>query len=251
MQGGYLLGSEQLEKVKDTALYYPCSGNDLRTPIEIFSPYVTDFWFVDRGYFSTGHQDTQRYGFDLPADQQPAVLAGDERYQFLGRDIRGPSDWPSRNPKIKPCVLTEAYRHVATGREIRIHRRRGYGYSGFRKEIVPGTLGVFLSRGDSQGEGGSGNTWLNPEHIDEVCQKLVDGGLMALDGSDGCRWVRRYETGGVYREFFGRAQEVSDIAEELIRSRHSFADKAGRWFDCVGYAGRRYGPTMIWQVWGE
>ena len=28
----------------------------------------------------------------------------------------------------------------------------------------------------------------------------------------------------------------------------AFQDNKGRRFTCVGYAGKKYGPTMIWQV---
>ena len=248
MTDGLILGREYLERVKDSVLYYPCSGNDLRVPIEMFSPYVTDFWFVDRGYFSSGHHDTRSYRYDLPADRQPGVLVHDDRYQLLDTEIRGPCNWSPRDPDIVPCVLSERYLHIESAREIRIHRRRGYGVSGFRKEIEAGKLGVFFYRGDSQGEGGSGNLWLSGRRIAEVCDKLIEGGLLVLDGSDGCRWRRTFEKGGVYKEFFQRQHEVERDPALLMASRRGFWDEAGRRFDCVGYAGMRYGPTMVWRL---
>jgi hypothetical protein len=59
-------------------LFYPGSGNDLLVPIQLFSPFVTDFWFVDKGYFSPGHQDTHYDGLDIPATMQRPLLADDE-----------------------------------------------------------------------------------------------------------------------------------------------------------------------------
>ena len=79
----------------------------------------------------------------------------------------------------------------------------------------------------------------------------MDEGLLVLDGSDGCRWWRTFEKGGVYKEFFQRRNEVERCPELLIASRRAFTDRVGRRFDCVGYAGLRYGPTMIWQVQKE
>jgi hypothetical protein len=45
------LDKEILERINNSKLFYPCSGDDWEIPIELFSPYVTDFWFVDKGYF--------------------------------------------------------------------------------------------------------------------------------------------------------------------------------------------------------
>jgi hypothetical protein len=234
---------DKLKCIEGTKLFYPCSGNDLITPIEIFSPYITDFWFVDRGYFSSGHQDTRYYGFDAPADRQEPILNKDKRYKFIAKTIIGMSDWDRKNRDIEPCILTETYRHIGMNKEIRIHRRRGYGYSAFRHENI-NPLGVFFYRGDSAGEGGSGNLWLKQERIESVCSKIIDGGLFVSDGSDGSMYRRR---SGVYREIYRRDKPSADI-HQLIKSRKSFTDKGNRVFFCVGYAGDRYGPTMIWQI---
>jgi hypothetical protein len=47
------------ESVRGKTLFYPCSGMDLMSPIALFSNYIDDFWFVDRGYFSPWHQGHQ------------------------------------------------------------------------------------------------------------------------------------------------------------------------------------------------
>lgn len=241
------LEPQALEGVADTALFYPCSGNDLMTPIRLFSPFVTDFWFVDRGYFSPGHQDTKRYGFDAPADQAKPVLAGDADYDLVGTSIRGQPEWPWTVREIEPCTLTETYRHLPTGRRIKVRRRRGYGFSAFRQEIRQ--IGVFFYRGDSPGEGGSGNLWLSPKHINEICSKLIDGGLLVTDGSQQTQG-RRFSSGGGYRllaKYHG-GRPRPDNPEELVRTTESFMDPKGRTFSCIGYAGERYGPTLAWKV---
>jgi len=244
----WILHEEKLERVKDLSLFYPCSGYDIYTPIEIFSPYITDFWFVDRGYFSSGHQDTAGLGWDIPADRQSPVLSADKRYKFLGRKIKGSPNWDPENKDIEPCVSSETYCHIQSGREIRVHRRRGYGFSAFRNEQSIGKLGVFFYRGDSSGEGGSGNLWLGEDHLEEVFSKLIDGGLLVLDGSDGSPMKR--EKIGIYSEICKYAwQNTSLTPEELIASMKSVTDGKGRNYHCVGYAGKRYGPTMIWQVY--
>ena len=246
MDGCSILNTKYLEKIKDTKLFYPCSGNDLHVPIELFSPYVTDFLFVDRGFFSPRHRDTVHYGFDAPADKQRPVLDGDTRYVLKKTKINGPPYWPREKRDIIPCILSETYMHRASDREVRIHRRRGYGFSALRTENWIEALGVFFYRGDSQGEGGSGNHWLRGEHLEEVLTKLIPGGLLVLDGSDGSPYKRRT---GIYRELCKYTHNAPPQSpEELIASMNEITDEKGRHYNCVGYAGERYGPTMIWQV---
>jgi hypothetical protein len=249
MKDRLILDREILERINNSKLFYTCSGNDLKIPIELFSPYVTDFWFVDKGYFSRGHDYTKDYGLDVPADKQRSVLDADRQYKLLNTKINGPYNWPPDDKHITPCILSETYRHIQSNREVTIHRRRGYGFFAFRNEKEIDKLGVFFYRGDSSGEGGSGNLWLKPEHLDKVCNKLIDGGLIVSDGSDGCPWHRKSRKSNIYKELWKYCQkEVSQCPEELIKDMKSFTDHEGRRFSCIGYAGRKNGPTMIWQV---
>lgn len=244
----YIRGSEALAAVEGTALFYPCSGNDLEVPIRLFSPFMTEFWFVDRGYFTPGHQNTKRYGFDRPADEVAPVLGGDADYNLLRKDIEGLPYWSKHSRDIEPCILTETYRHVPSGKSVKIKRRRGYGFSAFRNDIRK--IGVFFYRGDSQGEGGSGNLWLNPKHVDEVCGKLVDDGLFVTDGSQRKRWMNSTSTGAYHQLSKYNFEKCPMSPEELVANTKSFADSKGRTFTCIGYAGERYGPTLIWRVNG-
>ncbi|AGX88322.1 hypothetical protein [Candidatus Symbiobacter mobilis] len=245
MSEQWILDKKYLEPIQNTALFYPCSGNDLLIPIELFSPYITDYWFVDKGYFTPGHQDTKHDKLDLPADQHQPLLLDDERYTLQNTSIQGQPSWHYRHSKdIEPCILTETYMHQESGRTIRIHKRRGYGFSGFRTEHFQ--LGVFFYRGDSQGEGGSGNLWLNDEHIDEICNRLIPHGLLALDGSDGSPFYRKQ---GTYQEWWKYYRHPPCYTpEEFIQNARPFSDRKGRHFACVGYAGEKYCPTMIWQM---
>lgn len=227
--------------LENTTLFYPCSGDDLFTPIQLFSPFVTDFWFIDRGYFTPSHQNTKDYGFDAPANKQESVLKSDHDYRLIITKITGSVSWSrgSRGPKvIEPCVLTETYEHLPSGKQIKIHRCRGYGFPAFRREIS--SIGVFFYRGVREGEGG--NLWLSSKYIGEVCEKLVDGGLIATDGSGNPSRRNRRELAKFYDKKYPR--ETDNIMESV----NTFTDKTGRTFTCIGYAGYKYGPTFIWQV---
>lgn len=242
-EASFILDTSLLEPLEGSTLFYPCSGNDLITPITLFSPYISNFWFVDRGYFTPGHQDTRFDGLDAPADEQPPLLADNPLYRLLDTRIKGKVS-QRRKVDIDPCILTEHYEHLATGKTICIHKRRGYGFSAFRNEDL-GDLGVFFYRGDSSGEGGSGNHWLKADHMGEILAKLLPGGLIVSDGSDGaCYYSKGAAYGPVLRQYRDSKKNIQAIMDE----KPAFKDKLGHQFKCVGYAGHRYGPTLIWQV---
>jgi hypothetical protein len=71
-----------------------------------------------------------------------------------------------------------------------------------------------------------------------VLSKLISGGLLVTDGSQ--------HDSRKYRELwkFHGNTKVGREAMELVKA----FDKDGCSFACVGYAGQRYGPTLIWRV---
>ena len=240
MKEEFILPAAVLDAVRGQALFYPCSGNDTACCFKLFSSHISDFWFVDIGYFHS--MDSHRR----------SLLDGHSGFRLLDKSLVGPAvanvetRYDEKTGKsylyLEPCVVTETYEYIKYGVIMKVHRRRGFGVSGFRKHIS--RLGVFFYRGDSPGEGGSGNRWLHSDRINEVCNKLVDGGLIVTDGSQhGGRDERFYKELWKYNW-----KDVSFEPSALIDDFHSFEDRFGRQFTCVGYAGKRYGPTMIWQV---
>lgn len=239
MSGDWIIPTGACKAILGTTLFYPCSGNDLIAPLQMFGPFINTFWFVDRGYFSPGHQDTRHYGMDGSADMQEPLLGHEPLYTLRKVTIDGPPSWDRYKRDIEPCIRSEVYQHAPTGRQITVHLRRGYGRSAFHKHIR--TIGIFFYRGDSLGGGGSGNFWLKPEHLDRVIDRLVDGGLIVTDGSNsgwsGYRQLRAHH----HKTFLGSPRE-------LVESSEPFTDRAGNRFRCIGYVGERYGPTLIWQI---
>jgi len=263
MKKEFIIDEKILEKVKDLSLFYPCSGDDLLVPIELFSPYITDFWFVDKSYF-TNSRASKIFNDSTGSDAsiQLALLYEDSRYELLSTHIEGMPVWNCKYKNIKPCILTETYKHLSTERIIRIHRRRGYGFSALRFEKRMGKLGVFFYRGDAPrasrrsesvgwARSGSGNLWLKPEHLCEVFNKLIEGGLLVLDGSHGAPYFSRK---GIHKElckywYKYDCDRLKMTPREYIDGVNDFLDKKQRQYHCVGYAGEIYrGPTMIWQV---
>jgi hypothetical protein len=235
----WIISDETLKSLEDTTLFYPCSGNDFFTPFYLFSPHVTTFWFVDVSYFSSGHQNSIGAGLDLPANKCSPLL-DDKDYQLLDTRIEGEPDWDQYNRDIDRCVRTEIYKHIASGRTITIHRRRGYGFTAFDTENL-GKLGVFFYRGDSGGEGGSpSNRWFRKVRFKIVTDKLCENGIIVTDGSN---------SDGKMKNFLGKYnwEEKYPIGQELIDDLPSFQFDS-KTFQCVGYAGKKYGPTAIWRV---
>lgn len=241
------LQQEVREKISGSTLFYPCSGHDLFVPLRLFSPWVTTFMFVDRGYFTPWSGDTRSYGFDVPADQIPPLLEKEPGYRLLDKHIRGPVSSPTGYRDIEPCLLTETYLHIETGRSIRVQRRRGYGFSAFRTEEIQ-SLGVFFYRGDSPGEGGSGDYWLGTDHVYEICEKLIDGGLIVTDGSQASGTEYKYLGGFAWAERKKLKKKRPIPQEDYVKEKKTFFDKSGRRFECIGRVGDRGGCTLLWQV---
>ena len=232
-----------LEHLDGTTLFYPCSGDDLLLPIATFSPFVSDFWFVDIAYFRR-----------CPPEKQPPLLSEKDGYTLLDKQIRLPNipeeDW-QEDDKYRgnpPSILVENYRHLESEPVIRVHRHRRRGPSALRTEIY--RLGVFFYRGDSE-EGGSRTLWLtvHPRQrrqwlLHEVLGKLIDGGLIVTDGAM-CKGEDN-----PYRAFrrLHCNRDVSDA--EAVALVQPFEDEKGRLFAYIGCLGQHhhYGPAMVWKM---
>jgi hypothetical protein len=134
----------------------------------------------------------------------------------------------------------EQWDHRATGHPVVLHWEYGDGRRGLGRFDAP--IGVFFHRGDmgpcdDPGEGSSGSHWLSKEWLEPVLERLIDGGFVVTDGSCG----REYPE---LRRFDGRNTMDPGAAVQEARP----FETAGRVFTCVGHAGMRYGPTLVWEV---
>jgi hypothetical protein len=204
---------------------------------------VDEFWFVDTGYF--GRQSP---------DRTPSLLRGAE-WRLLEAVTLLPdlpesawnTDWATGCQPL--YIRRETYRNYPTGVTITVNRHRRRGPSALRKEIT--SLDVFFYRGDSD-DGGSGTNWLSAaprwfrHHrrplFYEVLDKLVDGGLVVTDGSMGDDYANNPYRG------LRQVKAACTCGPEIVAQVAPFTDLRGNRFECVGFAGQRYGPTLIWQV---
>jgi hypothetical protein len=134
------------------SLFYPCCGSDIDHAMSAFGPYVLDCHFADP--YQTVRNRSRRARnlkkISVPGVEDVVVGgAGGERIDNAA------------------CV---AYSHAKDGLLTLI------------EDI--GALSVFYYRGDSGGEGGSNQRWLGPILFHTVLARLLDGGLIATDGSN-------------------------------------------------------------------
>lgn len=237
-----------LSMLAKTCLFYPCAGADLLTPMALFADKVATLFFSDRGYFRPRNQDTRHFGLDAPAAVTQPMTAPDGQWSLNNRLVEEVQDFDDeefdfdmRYPGI--ARLTESYRHRTTGEQFQVIRTNTDARREF--ENLPKPLGVFFYRGDSLGEGGSGILWNDAPLFERMLEKLVNGGVLVTDGSN---------SGDAGKSHFGRHNPIlstrqtrtAEDASKLLG--YSFMDNYGRRLTCIGYAGQRYGATLIWQV---
>ena len=176
---------EYLERVRGKILFYPCSGRDWVEPVEVFAPYVDEFWFCDLNYDSDQHRiEKDNDAYRLIRCEPPV---GDPASTLEEKT----EDRPYRD--IKPCIWRAHYEHRPSGRCLVINWRKGFGQIALSEEFDNRSIGVFIHRGDSPGEGGSNAYFFanrNAKHeplrnlFNKLAKKLTDPALVVSDGSN-------------------------------------------------------------------
>jgi hypothetical protein len=80
--------------------------------------------------------------------------------------------------------------------------------------------------------------WLGRTWLTTIVARLVRGGFLVTDGSN------RPPVGPAE---LSRFHGNPGIGAQAFREARAF-EFAGRSLSCVGYAGERYGPTLVWRV---
>lgn len=211
---------------------YPCAGLDIVQPITEFGMQFDTMLFVDLGY---------QFGDSFHIPRIDGWNELDKSVHIEGPKVSSLKVFQSGKhcrKEIEPAWRRSLYQHTQSGRHINIVFRRGFGQYALQ-EIANGTLGMFLHRGDSQGEGGSGVLYLSNRKmkhaplsnlLNTIKSKLA---LPALIGSDGSNT----SIGELYR-----AGNEDDKLQEF--SQHGLLWKRCRTIDRPN--DRRL--TVVWQV---
>jgi hypothetical protein len=143
--------------------YYPCSGNDFKIPLDVFSEYVDEFHFADP--FNKKYRNKNKSN---KTHDQISI------------------------PWIGNVSIIESYFSVEIYQERQVFFHCKDGLLTLLDEIRD--LSIFFYRKDSAGEGGSGQFWLGSVLLDLVLSKIKHGGLLFIDKSNGF--------GPLFNEFF-------------------------------------------------
>jgi len=245
----YSINKKYLKPLQGSSLYYPCAGSDIEAPVLTFSPYITDFWFVDINYLNLdlGHINFPEFKYLKTEFEGPikTEFKTDERVD--GRARRD----------LDPGIRTDYYEF--NGRTIKVNRRRGFGCLGlFGPTELPinmKKLGVFFYRGDSF-EGGTRKRWMStgpsylfPGHrvslLSGVIHKLCNYGLLVTDGSNNGGTNNKKDK-QYYQLFRFNWSDIS--CKEAVKKANNFKDENNYKFDCIGHVGKKYGPTLVWRI---
>ncbi|MCP1542419.1 hypothetical protein [Methylorubrum extorquens] len=234
---GWLVTEEARAIARGGVFFYPCAGADTEEALAAFAPDIATFWFCDPTYRA------DRVGAITGCERTgPVTVRGEPNASMVTREIEGRTHrW------IAPCVWTALLSHPSTGAEVTVHWRRGFGEYALAREFPDRSISVFMHRGDSPGEGGSGSHFLDrrPKRheplaclFDKLAAKLRDEALVISDGSNcGIRELRTFHN-----------DMVIDAPRAFEASAGQLFERWGFQWRCVGFLGRKYGPTLLWKL---
>ena len=84
--------------------------------------------------------------------------------------------------------------------------------------------------------------------IHKILDALPDGGLIVTDASLGKFSDQPVKESNDYYPIHEFRNRTDITCQEAYEKARPFDDSFGRSFQCVGYAGMKNGPTLIWQV---
>jgi len=158
-----------------SALFYPSSGSDLLTPILLGLPYCTQFYFYECGQVR----------------HTPQVLT------ILNKIPTVKSDNRSRCLRWEKLDNTHYIDFEYDGIPRRIHWVRSDNLEFLESDV---DLRFYFHRGDSWGEGGSGQQW-DSEHLPEL--------INMIPTNQTCLFLTDGEPGGIDRGYIESCDELN------------------------------------------
>jgi len=245
-------------EVPDGILFYPCCGDDTSEPIKLFIDKISEFHCVDISHIPRlpilecdtnwrNRQILSQHQIELIRMIPSTIIKSIRMYRSESRVVDAKVleqleelGIKSTGDRIRAITTRKEEWGYAPkeGRKIQIYRHK---QDGLFKFMELDKIAVFFLRGDSPGEGGSGQKWFQPKIFDLIINKLVDGGLIVTDGSG-----LDYETSDYvpWRPLWERKGESWNA---ILKKPIDFKYK-NRKFTCIGECGYRYGTVYLWKV---
>lgn len=252
------LNSKYKIEVPEGILFYPCCGDDTSEPVKLFIDTISEFHFVDvrliprspildcnpnegNEQSSSGYQGKDVIVIPLSIIDSIGMQGSEsrvvdekilEKIKGLGIESAGYRNRPTMTKKEEWIYAPKE------GRKINIYRHR---QDGLVKFMELDKIAVFFLRGDSLGEGGSGQKWFQPKIFDLIINKIIDGGFIVTDGSG-----VDYETvdNVPWKPLWKRDGESWDA---ILNQPIDFTYE-NRKFTCIGECGYRYGKVYLWKI---
>jgi hypothetical protein len=236
MEQQYYIEPEWLEAIRNKPFFYPCAGYDWNEAITIFANVCSELWFCDTFY-------------DRGMRLEPVINEQNNLgLKFISSHLDG-------NP-FSIMQRTNGYRYLEPSRKYDTYerndgsqclviRRRGFGQIALYDEFPDNSLGVFMHRCDSPGEGGSNAFFFDNKKYhyyklsklaNTVTRKMSHRGLIITDGSNSAK-------GHHVRKHRGVSQKMAYeqlLGEKFIRN--------GLEWQCVGYIELSYRKSLVWGV---
>jgi len=241
----YYIDPEWLEAVRGTRFFYPASGRDIEQPFQALRSHIDEFTFCDIRYvFRESDEPTldavpgcKRVGCKITGTDIPQFRNMYHFYEAC-RD--------SEMFHAKPLRGIERYAAGGKRRKT-ITRICDFGEIAIDREFEDRSLGIFMHRGDSRGEGGS-DVWflgrIEPSLIgfkarlfERVLAKLRNRALIITDGSNSTLDL-------LVNDRYHRPQ--GGWRPEHLRGMGGYA--GGFEWQMVGWLPPRYGETRVWGV---
>lgn len=224
-----------ITSLPDGVLFYPCSRSDIFTPIMEFSDWVDQFWFVDKYKYHQGIGITRAFELSKLLSEHFEKI---DELIWEPEKREDPSEWSLTDP----VIITETFKRKKDGRKITVNLRKGDGLSCLNKREF-GNVSVFFYRGDSSGEGGSGQGWFRDKdtrkRFRQIIERIPSGGLIAADGSN-CTskfplcYFKQHSIN------VKSAPDMPEISEFIYKKKFRI--------ECVGRIYDRAVPTYVWRV---
>lgn len=232
-------------------LFYPCCGNDIAMPLELFMDTISEYHFVDINHIILPneeypgrlgeHRELYRYICNNLIKDISQQVVHIEKEQLLNKkkhllNITQAIKVPKEN-YIKPNKWI--IKMDDDTKELNITRHK-------KDALITLTeldkIAVFYYCGDSLGEGGSGQWWLGPDIFSMVLDKLVYGGIVVTDGSNPDPDLRNLQENKPLwkNSWIHKDQKILETPRDFLYQ--------GRSFKLIGQCGHKYGPIYAWQV---
>lgn len=244
-------------EVPEGILFYPCCGNDTYDPIMFFIDKISEFHFVDNELLpklpnleckidiikNQTHNERSAYANQTIPKEIIAKSNETSTENEVSIEILEKLDELYLKPTGFRNKITKTYEQEWTcdiykDRNIKVYRHIQDGLITF---MGLDKIAVFFLRGDSEGEGGSGQRWFQPKIFDLILDKLVDGGLLVTDGSS-------YDPKSYLSVPWKSLWQSKDYRRNDNPEKPDDFYYKGRFFKCIEKCGHKYGPVYIWKV---